>query len=265
MGHLQNKFDRASSTYEEHSQVQKEMAQALVSQLPEDFSPTSILELACGTGHLTRQLRRRFPNSPILATDASAGMLEKARSKFRPDEPLAFECLDVLEGMAGRQADLIASAALVQWLPDLGGHFQAVAAALPEGGLYAVSAFCRSNFPELNVLLAEPPFSYHEFPGHRLADAEAMAQRSGFEVVSSVQHSLAVPYASARAFLAMLKATGAVRAPERPPSRARAIFLLRELERTAVRGDGLPGIVATWKPWYLILRKIALSKGTVAG
>jgi malonyl-ACP O-methyltransferase BioC len=260
VGHLQNKFDRASLTYEEHSQVQKEMANVLVSLLPADFSPFSILELACGTGHLTAQLRTHYPSAGFVATDASSAMLEKARSKFPADASMAFERLDVLEGLGGRKADLIASAALVQWLPDLEAHFRAVAAALPDGGLYAVSAFCRSNFPELNAILAAPPFEYHDFPGHRLEDATTTAERAGFEIVGSIQHSATVPYGSARAFLAMLKATGAVRAPERPPSRTRATYLLRELERTAAREAGRPGIVATWRPWYLILRKNALSK-----
>lgn len=49
--------------------------------------PKKILELACGTGILTRQLRDNLdPAARIIATDLNPGMLAFAQAKFRTDE-----------------------------------------------------------------------------------------------------------------------------------------------------------------------------------
>ena len=255
MVHLQTKFDRASRSYEDHSQVQRRMAKRLAELLPDSLRPTSILELACGTGHLTERLTRRFPEVPLLATDASEGMIAVTAGKFAASDSVRTARLDVLcdleSGLRRSRADLLASAALVQWLPDLRRHFAAVAEGLPRGGCYALSAFCKSNFPELNTLLEAPPFGYRDFPGHFLSEACATAEACGFEVRQAVQEDEVVVYPTARAFLAMIKGTGAVRPPEKPPSRERAVALLRGLEER-LTDSGLP---ITWKPWYLVLQK----------
>ena len=250
MGHLQTKFERASRTYENHSEVQRKMAVQLIAQIPA-FRPRSILELACGTGHLTLELARRFPAVPLLATDVSEGMLERTREKLEGViESLELTLLDAADVDRCR-ADLIASNALVQWFPDLDFHFAKVAKALPAGGCYALSAFCSSNFPELNEILASPPFEYREFPGHTLENASLAAQRCGFDIVHRSQQILPVLYPSARDFLVMLKSTGAVRTPEKPFSRERTLTLLRRLQAQQTQ----EGFVSTWKPWYLVLRK----------
>jgi malonyl-CoA O-methyltransferase len=233
--------------------VQREMARRLVACIPqEEPFPSDLLEIACGTGHLTRELALRFPGVPLLATDASNGMLERVRDKVilgHLPASLRTERLDVLEGLSQVRAGMLASGALVQWLPDLVGHFRDAAQALPSGGLYVLSGFCRTNFPELNAILEAPPFSYREFPGHFLADACRDAEVSGFDVVVSRQEEWVVEYPSAREFLAMLKATGAVRSPEKGMDRRRAAALLTGLD------DGEGTAKATWKPWFLVLRR----------
>lgn len=250
MGHLQTKFERASRTYENHSEVQREMAVRLVGLVPA-FRPHSILELACGTGHLTLELARRFPAVALLATDLSQGMLERTQEKLggvvESLELLLMDAHDVDQC----HADLIASNALVQWFPELEEHFRKIRTALNPGGYYALSAFCSSNFPELNTILAAPPFEYQDFPGHTLEAAGAAAEAAGLDIVHRSQAVHPVLYPSVRDYLDMLKSTGAVRAPEKPFSRARTLTLMRELEKLQTQ----EGFTATWKPWFLVLRK----------
>lgn len=250
MGHLQTKFERASRTYESHSEVQREMAVRLVGLIP-SHRPRTILELACGTGHLTLELARRFPAVPLMATDLSSGMLEQTRKKLEGViESLELVQLDAAE-VDRCHADLIASNALIQWFPELDTHFEKIRTALHPDGFYACSAFCSSNFPELNAILAAPPFEYRDFPGHTLEAALAAAKRAGLVVVQASEHVHPVLYTSVRDFLDMLKHTGAVRTPEKPFSRSRTLTLVRELEKLETR----EGFVATWKPWFLVLKK----------
>jgi ubiquinone/menaquinone biosynthesis C-methylase UbiE len=54
-----------------------------------------VLEIAAGTGIVTRQLRDRLPADAMLtATDLNPPMLEVARSKFRPGERVEFQPAD---------------------------------------------------------------------------------------------------------------------------------------------------------------------------
>jgi SAM-dependent methyltransferase len=54
-----------------------------------------LLEVACGTGIVTRALRDALPAAArITATDLNADMLKVAEGKFTPDEALAFRTAD---------------------------------------------------------------------------------------------------------------------------------------------------------------------------
>lgn len=55
----------------------------------------AVLELACGTGILTRILRDRLPASVrLVATDLNDPMIESAAQKFRKDEPIEWKQAD---------------------------------------------------------------------------------------------------------------------------------------------------------------------------
>lgn len=54
-------------------------------------SDPSILEIGCGPGNVTRWLRKRLPNSTVLATDVATEMIEVAKTYV---ENVQFEVLD---------------------------------------------------------------------------------------------------------------------------------------------------------------------------
>ena len=59
------------------------------------LAPTRVLELAAGTGIVTRRLRDFLPREAhLIATDLNPPMLEVARQKFRPDEAVEFQPAD---------------------------------------------------------------------------------------------------------------------------------------------------------------------------
>jgi SAM-dependent methyltransferase len=63
----------------------------------EAANPAVVLEIAAGTGILTRRLRDRLPASVRLtATDLNAPMLEKAQAKFGPGEQVEFQTADAM-------------------------------------------------------------------------------------------------------------------------------------------------------------------------
>jgi SAM-dependent methyltransferase len=58
-------------------------------------APMRVLEIAAGTGIVTRRLRDLLPREAhLIATDLNPPMLEVARQKFRPDEAVEFQPAD---------------------------------------------------------------------------------------------------------------------------------------------------------------------------
>lgn len=120
MNSIVRQFDQAATTYDGHSDVQLEIAKELGRRLALDDSPPErILEIGCGTGHLTRQLVTNFPQAALVATDASQKMVEVARQTTMGNH-VQFQQWsankndqNLIEG-----ADLIASSMVFQWFDD---------------------------------------------------------------------------------------------------------------------------------------------------
>ena len=108
-----------------------------------DCADGPVLEMACGTGILTRQLRTHLvPTVPLVATDLSQPMLDYARTK-----------LDKLQRVDWQQADIAALpfpdasfAAVVcqfglMFVPDKHAAFREVRRVLVRGGLLAFNVW----------------------------------------------------------------------------------------------------------------------------
>jgi trans-aconitate methyltransferase len=271
------RFGRSASRYEAQAGVQARMAEALLSLWGERPAPACILEFGCGTGLLTRRLRARFPAAATLATDASAEMIHIARAACSPDHqaleagPVQFSTLDARGSLGSLKSynsltstmgmtdpvDLVVSGALVQWFADLASHFRFAATVSAPGAVYLVSGFDRANFPELNALLAEPPFSYQNFPGHSQADVEAAADAAGWRVEGYLTWDDREVLPTARAVLQRMQDLGSVRDPREGGrmTRGNLAHLLTEYEGRFSVAEPRGGVRLTWKPWAAILVK----------
>lgn len=100
-------------------------------------APKRIVDLGCGPGNSTAQLKKRFPTAEILGVDSSPNMIEKAKTDY-PE--LEFEVLDVngdLSAFNG-QFDVVFSNACLQWLPDHQTLLPKLMKLLKKGGELAV-------------------------------------------------------------------------------------------------------------------------------
>jgi trans-aconitate 2-methyltransferase len=75
----------------------------LVARVP--GTPSTVVDLGCGPGHLTPVLRARWPEAQVTGVDASPAMIERARAADPATEYVL--------------ADLVISNAALQWVP---GH-----------------------------------------------------------------------------------------------------------------------------------------------
>lgn len=105
--------------------------------------PKAVLELAAGTGILSRQLRDVLPDDcSILATDLNPPMLESAKQKFITSENVAFEPADAGDlPFADDSFDVVACQFGIMFFPDKEKSCREVLRVLKPGGQYIFSVW----------------------------------------------------------------------------------------------------------------------------
>ena len=144
MSQVRSAFNKASSQYDEHAFLQKEIASRLDAKL-EVISGKSnvILDLGAGTGLLSHQLSKRFPDSQLVCLDFAHQSLAHnlANSKI---------CADANHlPLADNSVDMVISSLMMQWCPDLKQLFSEIHRVLKNDGLILFSTFGPDTLKEL--------------------------------------------------------------------------------------------------------------------
>lgn len=140
------------------------------------LAPDAVLEIAAGSGIVTRALRDRLPTeTKLIATDMSADMLAVARSKIRPGEQAFFEIVDACAlPYAAESFDAIVCLFGYMFFPDRPKALREAFRTLRPGGRYllgvwdsethnpfvgACRAVLQSFFPDDPPVWIKQPFS----------------------------------------------------------------------------------------------------------
>lgn len=161
-----------------------------------DFAPKTVLELAAGTGVVTRRLRDLLPDDCVItATDLNSPMLDVAQSKFQSGEKVNFESADATElPYNASEFDTIVCQFGVMFFPDKQRSYQEVFRTLKPDGYYVFNVWgpLKSNpFAEIahatvTELFPDDPPGFYQVPfGYNDAGAiEKSLARVGFSEVS---------------------------------------------------------------------------------
>lgn len=201
----------AACDYDRHALVQKEAAQRLAARIANLHLPPlpRILEIGCGTGHLTKALLDQGIGGEWLVTDLSRKMIERCRSRIGERPWLRYAVVDgeqALPHFAG-QFDLICSNLAVQWFEDFEVSLGRILSWLAPGGHCLFTTLGADTFAEWRDaheregLEAGTP---DLLPAARLAGIYPDAQASP----PIVEYHRSA-HAAAAAFLQSLKAIGA--------------------------------------------------------
>ena len=130
--------DWNADVYHRVSGPQVAMAAAVLDRLKLRGDET-VLDAGCGTGRVTRLLLERLPHGRVIAVDASAEMVARAREEL-VGLPADVRQADLAELVlaAGESVDAVFSNATFHWVPDHDALFAALAAALRPGGRMSV-------------------------------------------------------------------------------------------------------------------------------
>lgn len=158
--------------------------------------PMHVLELAAGTGIVSRRLKDAIgPDARLTVTDLNAQMLDIAKAKFGRDENVDFVVADAMAlDFANETFDLIVCQFGVMFFPDKAASFKEALRVLKPGGAYLLNTWgslvdnpfaaiaqdtTAEFFPSDPPGFYRVPFSYH--------DAEAVKadmMRGGFQDVA---------------------------------------------------------------------------------
>jgi trans-aconitate methyltransferase len=170
-----------SSLYDDrHSFVWKK-----VGDLVELLAPNPgerILDLGCGTGHLTAQIAAR--GAVTTGLDASMSMIAQARQNY---PKLKFSLADASEFRFDEPFDAVFSNAALHWIPDAGPVVENVARALKPGGRLVLELGGKGNIDRIVAAMSEvlreagyAPRNPWYFPS--AGEYASLLEQHGFEI-----------------------------------------------------------------------------------
>ena len=173
------------------------------------LDPAAVLELAAGTGIVTRRLRDVLPaGCDIVASDLNQPMLDFAEATFAPDESVGFEVADATDlPWQDERFDVVTCQFGVMFFPDKHRSYAEARRVLRAGGHYVFNvwdawpfnAFAEIThdvvagfFPDDPPGFYRVPFGYHDVEVIRRSLLDA-----GFRAASAetVQLTSAIPSA----------------------------------------------------------------------
>lgn len=117
-----NTFNKHASEYEQAAKIQNEIGQRLFERLDYlKINPRYILDLGCGTGLFSLQLKKKYPQAEIIGLDLAQNMLLEAKKKqgwWRNKWPLINGDMTRLPFASG-SFDLIFANQTIHWAQSL--------------------------------------------------------------------------------------------------------------------------------------------------
>jgi malonyl-CoA O-methyltransferase len=208
---VRRSFDRASGTYDSAAAVQGEIRVRLLERLDiVRLQPTAVLDLGAGTGHSSRELKRRYPAAQVIALDSSLSMLRESARQQRFLRKFIPVCADAHRlPLRSQSFDLVLSNLLLEWCHDPDAVFAEAARVLRPKGLFTFTTLGPDTLKEVRELWrGVDPFTHvHRFIDmHDFGDA---LLRAGFAEPVMDAERLTITYRDLPALLAEIRGSGA--------------------------------------------------------
>jgi malonyl-CoA O-methyltransferase len=208
---VRRSFDRASATYDRAAAVQGEIRARLIERLDiVRLEPNAVLDLGSGTGHASRELKRRYPSAQVLALDSSMPMLRQSARQQRLLRRFVPLCADAHRLPLQSQAfDLVLSNLLLEWCHDPDAVFAEVGRVLRPKGLFTFTTLGPDTLKEVRELWRGVDDFTHV---HRFIDMHDFGDalvRAGFAEPVMDTERLTVTYPSLAALLDEVRGSGA--------------------------------------------------------
>ncbi|KAB2457257.1 malonyl-ACP O-methyltransferase BioC [Bacillus sp. CH126_4D] len=259
---LQKRFNVAAVSYDQYANVQKKMAQSLLSTLNRRYSANAsirILELGCGTGYVTEQLSNLFPKAHITAIDFAESMIAVAKTRKNVNN-VTFYCEDIERLRLEKTYDVIISNATFQWLNDLKQVIRNLFHHLSIDGILLFSTFGQETFQELHASFQrakeEKNIQNETSIGQRFYSKNQLRHICEIETgdVHVSETCYIERFTEVREFLHSIRKVGATNSNEETYCQSPSLFraMLRIYERDFTENEG---IMATYHALFMHITK----------
>ncbi len=238
--------------YENVSALQQAMASEVLALLDGTqalANATSVLDLGCGSGHITAQIAARVPQGKVLGVDASSDMISFARAHYGPavTPNLRFTVADIRQISFSGEFDTVVSFNALHWIPQQAEALQAIHRAMRQNGFAQLRLVPKGQRTSLEHVIEETRSSakwagyYQGFvrPYLHLTAGEysALAEQNGFRVESCDVEDKSWSFGNLAGFSAFANVTF-VEWTRKLPGEAKLDFIEDVLRRYApVAGD----------------------------
>jgi len=236
--------------------LHRHVAARLVEMMPDNEGgvPSRILEVGCGTGVLTDEVRRRYPESVLCVLDVAEGMIACVRERWGADPRMEFVTGDVRSYVPRQPVALIVSSSALHWALPLDRTLSMLGRCLTPAGELCMALMLDGTLGELHSIRRQVAPGKIP-PGHLPTRSEVLSavRVAGLTVSSLESESIHSHYHSADDCLRTLHAQGltggAVSRAPLPLSRTE-LCRLRELYDASCR-DARGGVYASFEILYL--------------
>ncbi|MFC1478012.1 methyltransferase domain-containing protein [Candidatus Margulisiibacteriota bacterium] len=203
-------FSRRAGHYDKSAHLQQGIARELVQKINME-DPRSILDIGCGTGHLTGLLAKKYPEAKISALDLAPGMVEQARRK-QPE--IEFQVGDAEALPYPDQAfDCIVSSTTYQWITDLNKAFLEAGRVLKGDGELGLAMFGGKTLTELRESYRKAFLEVHphqQVPLHPfISYSDLLDTLADYQIVSSKKEIITSSVPNLKTLLRQIKNWGA--------------------------------------------------------
>ncbi|MDW6004313.1 malonyl-ACP O-methyltransferase BioC [Vibrio mangrovi] len=206
-------FGKAAHSYDRHAAFQRDVGQHLLTYLPSDLRGAVVLDLGCGTGFFSEQIRRR--GAQVICADLSQNMLDKARQRCGNSGVEYCQCDAEALPLADESVDFVFSSLALQWCELLWIPLQEIKRVLKPGGGGYFSTLVSGSLNELKQAWAEVDSARHVnsfISGNAVKIALAQAGCTQYRIDL---RSFGLWYDSAMHLMKDLKGIGATHIDER--------------------------------------------------
>jgi len=203
-------FDRIADRYDDHAALEREVCLRLLERT--EFlrrSPLQILDLGCGTGLGSEQLKRKFRKAQLVGLDISRAMLSNARRRSSLMRPLKVVCGDIgALPFSHGTADMVFSNLASYWCTDLLAMFSEIRRVLRPGGMLLFTTLGPASFAGLRDAwtAADENMQVQVFPD--LLEVGDALMAAGFREPVMDMEIITLQYPSLGAMIEELEATG---------------------------------------------------------
>jgi malonyl-CoA O-methyltransferase len=254
-------FSRAVESYDSFAGLQRDVSVKTAALI--ESAPERALDIGCGTGNVTKELTRLYPDADVFAVDLSHAMIAATGESAKDCKGFITADLEALP-FADSTFDTLISSLTYQWAEDLNTAMDEAYRVLLPGGVFVFSTLGPKTFKELREVRAElfkttgrnglPPAL--KFPSPDILSKTIEA--AGFEIKLMRAEEVRREYKNLFALLKSLKGIGAINPSAAKEKTLGQGTILRELSRNYSKSfstkDG-SSIYATYDVLYFILRK----------